>query len=173
MRLATFNARAETVRTKPFFRQAFKSRRCLISVSGYYEWQATPVGKQPWYFARADGGPIITTAGLWDVWTDKASGETITSCSMLITEPNAMVAELHDRMPVILEPDQWKQWEQGAPGEIVELMRPAPDGFLQRWPVSRRVNSSRADDDDASPNRGGRQSIRKAPARQCAETGSR
>ena len=150
MRLATFNARAETAHTKPFFRQAFKTRRCLIPVSGYYEWQDTPGGKQPWYFTRADGDPIITTAGLWDEWTDKVSGEIVTSCSMLITEPNAMVAEVHDRMPVILEPGQWEQWEKGSPVEIAELMRPAPEGLLQRRPVSRRVNSSRADDDDVS-----------------------
>ena len=64
--MATFNARAETVATKPFFRDAFKRNRCLIPMSGYYEWQDTPQGKQPWYFTADDGSPILTSAGLWD-----------------------------------------------------------------------------------------------------------
>ena len=65
-RLATFNARIETVPTKPFFREPFKRRRCLMPVSGYYEWQDTPSGKQPWYFTARDGSPLLTIAGLWD-----------------------------------------------------------------------------------------------------------
>jgi putative SOS response-associated peptidase YedK len=68
MRVATFNARAETGETKPFFSDAFKRTRCLIPVSGYYEWQATPAGKQPWYFTASDGSPLLTAAGLWDEW---------------------------------------------------------------------------------------------------------
>jgi len=68
MRVATFNAGAETGETKPFFRDAFKRTRCLIPVSGYYEWQATPAGKQPWYFTASDGSPLLTAAGLWDEW---------------------------------------------------------------------------------------------------------
>jgi putative SOS response-associated peptidase YedK len=66
LRMATVNARAETVETKPVFRDAFKRSRCLIPLSGYDEWQATPSGKQPWYFTAADGSPILTAAGLWD-----------------------------------------------------------------------------------------------------------
>jgi putative SOS response-associated peptidase YedK len=66
VKMATFNARAETVETKPFFRDAFKRTRCLIPVSGYYEWQDTPGGKQPWYFTARDGSPALTIAGLWD-----------------------------------------------------------------------------------------------------------
>jgi putative SOS response-associated peptidase YedK len=89
MRLATFNARAETVATKPMFRSAFKRNRCLIPLSGYYEWQDTPDGKQPWYFTARDGSPALTIAGLWDEWQDKASGETLKSCTMLITEPKS------------------------------------------------------------------------------------
>jgi putative SOS response-associated peptidase YedK len=85
---ATFNARAETVAEKPFFRDAFRRTRCLIPASGYYEWQDTATGKQPWYFTRADGEPM-TFAGLWDEWKDKATGEVLKSCTMLITEPNA------------------------------------------------------------------------------------
>ena len=70
LKLATFNARAETVAEKPFFREAFKRNRCLIPVSGYYEWQDMPDGKQPWYFTARDGSPALTIAGLWDEWPE-------------------------------------------------------------------------------------------------------
>ena len=102
LRLATFNARGETVTTKPFFRVPFKRSRCLIPVSGYYEWQDTPGGKQPWHFTARDGSPALTIAGLWDEWHDRSNGQTLKSCALNITEPNAFVAEVHDLMPVIL-----------------------------------------------------------------------
>src|SRR6202043_3670867 len=102
LRLATFNARVETVTTKPFFREPFKNKRCLMPVSGYYEWQGTPGGKQPYYLTRRDGA-AITIAGLWDEWRDRQAGETIRSCAMIITDANEFVGELDDRMPVILE----------------------------------------------------------------------
>ena len=102
MRVATFNARAETVQEKPFFRDAFKRNRCLMPISGYYEWQNTPDGKQPYYFTRRDGQPM-TIAALWDTWHDKSENKQIELCAMVITEPNRFVADIHDRMPVILE----------------------------------------------------------------------
>jgi putative SOS response-associated peptidase YedK len=92
LNLATFNARAETVAEKPFFRGAFKRNRCLILVSGYYEWQDTADGKQPWYFTARDGSPALTIAGLWDEWPDKETGTLLNSCTMIITEPNKFVA---------------------------------------------------------------------------------
>jgi putative SOS response-associated peptidase YedK len=146
LRAATFNARAETVETKPFFRDAFKRTRCLIPASGYYEWAATTDSKQPYYFTRADGEPI-TFAGLWDEWKDRATGETLRSCTMIITEPNDFVAEVHDRMPVILDRPDFGAWLDD--GEIA-LLKPAANDVLRRWPVSKRVNSSRAPDDDPS-----------------------
>jgi putative SOS response-associated peptidase YedK len=146
LRLATFNARAETVAEKPIFREAFKRKRYLIPASGYYEWQQTPTGKQPWYFTARDGSPALTTAGLWDRWHDKASGETLTSCTMIITEPNEFVAEVHDRMPVLLADKDFGPWLSGKAG--FELLKPALNDILQRWPVSKRVNSSRAPADD-------------------------
>jgi putative SOS response-associated peptidase YedK len=148
LRLATFNARAETVTEKPFFREAFKRNRCLIPVSGYYEWQHTTGVKQPqpWYFTARDGSPALTIAGLWDEWRDKASGETLKSCTMIITGPNEFVAEVHDRMPVLLAEKDYEPWLSGAAGK--ELLKPAPEDTLQRWPVSKRVNTSRAPDDD-------------------------
>ena len=147
MNLATFNARVETITEKPMFRRAFKRTRCLIPASGYYEWHDAPDGKQPYYFTRRDGASI-TIAGLWDEWRDRQAGETIRSCAMIITDANDFVGELHDRMPVILEPEQFEAWLTGSAG--LELLKPAANDVLQCWPVSRRVNSSRAPDDDAS-----------------------
>jgi putative SOS response-associated peptidase YedK len=146
LRLATFNARAETVTTKPFFRGPFKRNRCLIPVSGYYEWQDTPGGKQPWYFTARGGSPALTIAGLWDEWQDKSSGETVKSCTMIITEPNKFVGEVHDRMPVLLGEKNYEPWLSGAAG--TEVLKPAAEDLLRRCPVSKRVNSSRAPDDD-------------------------
>jgi putative SOS response-associated peptidase YedK len=148
LKLATFNARAETVATKPFFRSAFKRTRCLIPVSGYYEWEDRPDGKQPWYFTARDGSPALTIAGLWDEWTNPETGKPLKSCTMIITEPNEFVAKVHDRMPVLLTEKQFDPWLTGKAG--VEYLKPAPNDFLQKWPVSKRVNSSRADDDDAT-----------------------
>jgi putative SOS response-associated peptidase YedK len=146
LKLATFNARAETVTEKPFFREAFKRARCLIPVSGYYEWQDTPSGKQPYYFTAQDGSPALTISGIWDEWRDKANGETLKSCTMIITEPNSFVAEVHDRMPVPLAEKHFEPWLSGKAG--LELLKPAPNDLLQKWPVSKGVNSSRASDDD-------------------------
>ena len=98
--MATFNARAETVETKPFFRDAFKRTRCLIPMSGYYEWQDTPAWKAAVVFHRARWLTTLTAAGLWDEWKDRQTGERLKSCTMIITEPNDFAAEIHDRMPV-------------------------------------------------------------------------
>ncbi len=122
-----------------------------IPVSGYYEWHYDePENKkkkpQPWYFTARDGSPILTTAGLWDEWKDRASGETIRSCTMIITEPNRFVAEVHDRMPVLLRPDQFDAWLDGSAGK--EMLVPAAEDMLNKVPVSQRVNSSRAPNDD-------------------------
>ena len=127
---------------------AVKRTRCLIPVSGYYEWQNTPSGKQPWYFTARDGCPLLTAAGLWDEWKDRKTGERLKSCTMIITEPNDLVAEIHDRMPALLTEKQFKPWLSGEAG--AGILKPAPNDFLQRWPVSKRVNSSKADEDDAT-----------------------
>jgi putative SOS response-associated peptidase YedK len=133
------------VTTKPLFREPFRRRRCIIPASGYYEWQDTPDGKQPHYFERTDG-QVISFAGLWDEWKDRATGETLKSCTMIITEPNAMVAEVHDRMPVVLDEERFTPWLENEAG--LEILKSAEEGVLQRWPVSRRVNSSKADKED-------------------------
>jgi putative SOS response-associated peptidase YedK len=154
LRLATFNARAETVREKPFFRDAFRTARCLMPVSGYYEWQwQDPADKkekpQPYYFTRRDGA-VMTIAALCATWRDKAEGRDVRSCTMVITEPSAFVAPVQDRMPVLLEPAQFDQWMLGTPDEAAALMKPAAENVLQKWPVSKRINSSRTPGDDPS-----------------------
>jgi putative SOS response-associated peptidase YedK len=148
LRMATFNARAETVETKPVFRDAFKRTRCLIPMSGYYEWENTPNGKQPWYFTAADGSPLLTAAGLWDEWKNRETGERLKSCTMIVGGPNDFAADIHDRMPVFLTQDQFALWLSREAG--VEVLKPAPNDYLQRWPVSKRVNSSKADADDTT-----------------------
>ena len=148
IKLATFNARAETVTTQPFFRDAFRRTRCLIPISGYYEWQETPGGKQPWYFTARDGSPALTVAGLWDEWKNPETGQPLKSCTMIVTEPNDFVREVHDRMPVLLTEWQLDPWLRGEAG--LEYLKPPPNDFLQKWPVSSWVNSSRADTDDAT-----------------------
>ena len=109
----------------------------------------TPSGKQPYYFTRRDG-QIITIAGLWSKWTDKATGTDSHSCTMVVTEPNKLAAEVHDRMPIILEAKDFEQWERGDAKDAAALMKPAAEDVLQKWPVSKRVNSSRTSDDDAA-----------------------
>ena len=142
---ATFNARAETVAEKPMFRDAFRRSRCLIPASGYYEWQKTPTGKQPHYYTASDGSRL-TIAGLWDEWKDIETRQPLMSCTMLITNANELASKIHDRMPVLLQPKDFDDWLAGTAG--IELLRPAPENYLQTWPVSRRVNSSRAPGDD-------------------------
>ena len=102
--------------------------------------------KQPWYFTARDGSPALTIAELWDEWQDKESGKPLRTCTMIITEPNKFVAEVHDRMPVLLAEKDYEPWLSGKAD--LELLKPAPENMLQRWPVSKRVNSSRAPDDD-------------------------
>ena len=142
---ATFNARAETLPVKPMFRDAFRRTRCLIPASGYFEWLKTPTGKQPHYYTARDGVPL-TMVGLWDEWKDIETGMNVLSCTMIVTNANALAGKAHDRMPVLLQPEDFPRWLAGTAG--TEMLKPAPDDYLQAWPVSRRVNSSRAPSDD-------------------------
>ena len=91
---------------------------------------------------------MLTIAGLWDEWKNRETGERIKSCTMIICEPNELVALAHDRMPILLQPGQFDHWLSGDMG--VEELKPAPNDYLQRWAVSKRVNSSKADKDDAT-----------------------
>ena len=142
---ATFNARAETVSQKPMFRDAFRKRRCVIPASGFFEWTDAAGGKQPHYFSAADGA-ILAFAGLWDRWTDPATGEERLSCTIIVSGANDWMAPYHDRMPVLLAERDIAAWLTGDAG--AEVLRPAEEASLRQWTVSRRVNRPGADDDD-------------------------
>lgn len=137
------NARAETVRSLPLFRSAFAQRRCLVPATAFYEWRAMPDGKQPFAVARVDGAQMAL-AGLWESWT-APSGEVLRSFTIVTTTANQEMSALHERMPVILEHDAWAPWLGGESDMAAALMRPAPDGTLRAWTVSRKVNSVRND----------------------------
>lgn len=135
------NARSETVAEKPAFRAAFKYRRCLVPASGFYEWRKQNGHKQPHYIHHKDGAPLAL-AGLWEHW-QSADGSELESCTILTTTPNEMMSDLHNRMPVILEPadyDVWLQSDGQNQGELQHLLRPADDEMLTAYPVSTFVN---------------------------------
>lgn len=147
------NARADGVFDKPSFRQAVRRRRCLLPASGFYEWQATPGGKQPWYITRRDGAPFAM-AGLFEAWRPRGSAEADAwqlTCCGITTEPNALMAPIHDRMPVMLAPADWARWlDRGEqdPAAIAPLLRPCDPAEMQAWPVSRVVNRGSAEGED-------------------------
>lgn len=132
-----FNARAESVADKPSFRSAFKSRRAVMPASGFYEWHTEGGVKQPYYISRVDGQPLLFAA-LWENWS--RGDESLESCTMITTSANDFMQRLHTRMPVILEQSEQRIWLQEGPEE---LLRPAADGVLQAWPVSRAVGNVR------------------------------
>jgi putative SOS response-associated peptidase YedK len=142
---ATFNARAESVADKPMFQDAFRRHRCIIPASGYYEWIARPDGKQPYFISAADSG-VLSFAGLWDRWKNPETEEPVTSCTIIVTDANAMTRAIHDRMPVVLDKAEIGRWLNGTAS--TELLRSAAEDRLRMWPVSRRVNKTGTGDDD-------------------------
>jgi len=142
------NARGETLAEKPSFRDAFKRRRCLIPASGFYEWRKVDGGKQP-YLLRLHGGTPFAFAGLWSAWRDNERDETLESCAIVTTSPNALAATLHDRMPVILPREHHARWLDPSSADtaaLATLLAPYPDGEMEAFPVSTRVNNPRNDD---------------------------
>ncbi|MBD2041979.1 SOS response-associated peptidase [Microcoleus sp. FACHB-672] len=136
------NARAETVTQKPAFRSSFKRKRCLVIADGFYEWQKVGKQKQPYYFQMKDGSPFAF-AGLWDSW-QPPEGETIISCTFLTTVANEVLQPVHDRMPVILQPEAYTQWldpQNKNPEELLRLLGPYPEAAMKTYPVSTLVNS--------------------------------
>lgn len=134
------NARAETVAEKPAYREAFKRRRCLIPATGFYEWKAEDKGKQPYNIHRRDGR-LFAFAGLWEHWQGQ-EGEPVGSCTIIVGPPNDLVAKIHDRMPVVLTPDDFSPWlDAGAAAEgLLPLLIPAPAGEWESYPISKAVN---------------------------------
>jgi putative SOS response-associated peptidase YedK len=138
------NARSETAAEKPAFRAAFKRRRCLIPASGFYEWQqmnGNGKRKQPMYVQAANGRPL-GLAGLWEVW-QSGDGSVVESCTILTTAANELMAPIHDRMPVIIDPVDYEAWLDPAldPGEAQHLLRPYSADNMVAYPVSTLVNS--------------------------------
>jgi putative SOS response-associated peptidase YedK len=144
----TINARAETVASKPAFRNAFKSRRCLIPADGFYEWQVVPESKvkQPWFIVLKDREPMAF-AGLWEKWRSP-EGDDLETCSIIVTDANELMRPIHDRMPVILAPADWDAWletEAKEAGGLQGLLKPYSAEDMMAWRVSTMVNSPRND----------------------------
>jgi putative SOS response-associated peptidase YedK len=130
------NARAETVQEKPSFRSAYKSRRCIIPASGFYEWLNDSKPRQPFYFHRPDD-KLLSFAGLWESWND------IESCVIITTDANEIMAPIHERMPVILGDNDYGLWLDPSAGDATHLLAPCPASELTCYPVSTFVNNVR------------------------------
>ena len=140
------NARAESVARSPAFRASFLRRRCLVPADGFYEWrrEAGRRRPQPFLIAPRSGTGPLAMAGLWAPWRDPASGDWLLTAAVVTTRANATVGVLHDRMPVLLAPDEWPIWLDRRITDadfLADLLRPAPDALLELRPVSRRLNS--------------------------------
>lgn len=124
------------------FRSAFKSRRCLVPASGFYEWKRDGEQKQPYYITRVDGKPFLF-AGIWERWQDQE-----TFC-IITTTPNEIMTPIHDRMPVVVEEENWGQWmDSTADGESIKrLLVPCESGIMKARPVHPAVNSPRNNDE--------------------------
>ncbi len=137
------NARAETITEKPSFREAFKSRRCIIPASGFYEWQKQTKGaKQPFYFYLKEKD-VFGFAGLWEEWLDKESGELLETCTIITTEANEVLKPVHERMPVILKPESYDEWLDAKvkdTDDLQKLLVPYPAREMESHAVSTSVN---------------------------------
>jgi putative SOS response-associated peptidase YedK len=140
------NAKCETVSTLSTFRDAYRLRRCILPVDGFYEWKAIKGqrAKQPYAIAMKDGAPF-GIAGLWENWRDPASAEWIRTFVVITTDANELVADIHDRMPAILAPSDYTRWLSDEP-DPRDLMRQFPAGLMRMWPISARVNKPENDD---------------------------
>ena len=141
------NARSETVAEKSSFREAFQRRRCLVVADGFYEWEKTAAGKQPWHIRRKDRG-VLAFAGLFERWRP-SSGRALETCTIVTTRANELVLPLHDRMPVVLDVrhfDLWLDPEEGSPALLLPLLTPCASVEMEAVRVSRLVNSPANDD---------------------------
>jgi len=145
------NARSESASTKPAFRDALKSRRCLVPADAFYEWSRTGKAKQPYCF-EVNEGALFAFAGIWDRWKDP-NGKTVETCSILTTTPNAVTSAIHNRMPVILNPDGYDLWLDPGMQNVAaasELLRPCDARLMRCYPVSTRINHVSNDDEKCS-----------------------
>ena len=166
------NARSESLASKPAFRRAFGRRRCIVPADAFYEWKKAGerdspgrassgrrAPRQPYCIRRRDGEPLAF-AGLWEIWRDPAVADAdapdawVRSCTIITTRANGVLAPIHDRMPVVLDEESWDEWldpanhDLDALDALGALLVPAPDDWVEAYPVSTRVNSPRNNDAD-------------------------
>ncbi len=134
------NARAETVAEKPSYRAAFRRRRCIVLADGFYEWRRQNDAKTPYFISLAGGEPFAL-AGLWENWTDKQTGESLQTTTLITTAANDFMQPLHHRMPVILQTQAANEWLAGSAEPLEQAAERTPK--LRAWPVDRRVNNAR------------------------------
>jgi putative SOS response-associated peptidase YedK len=142
-----FNARAETITTSPAFRAAFKRRRGLVPVDSFYEWKREGTVRQPYRVVRDDGQPLAL-AGLWAGWKDPSTEEVRRTFTIVTTTPNEAIADLHDRMPVLIPEALWERWlhpTAAEPGELLAMLQPSDEIALRIYAVNRYVNDVRRD----------------------------
>jgi len=139
------NARAETIAEKPSFRTAYRKRRCLILADGFYEWHTEAGVKIPWFISAANGEPFAF-AGLWEHWQSKETDESLQTATIVTTAANQFLSQLHNRMPVILEPEGGRRWLDGDMQLLDDAHTNSPK--LRAWPVERKVNNARNESPD-------------------------
>jgi putative SOS response-associated peptidase YedK len=147
----TINAKSETAATKPAFRDPLRLRRCLVPADAFYEWKRMPTSKQPYCF-EVNVGEMFAFAGLWDGWKNE-EGQWIKTCSILTTTPNAVTSAIHNRMPVILQPDSYDLWLDPGMTDaqvVSELLKPYDANAMRSYPVSTRINHVGNDDEECS-----------------------
>jgi putative SOS response-associated peptidase YedK len=148
IRLKTFNARAESISLKPSFSGSFSSKRCIIPVKGFYEWQHAGQKKIPWYIYHT-GDEIISLAGLWDEWVLNTTGEKYTTFTIVTTDANDLMATIHNsakRMPVILDKPDERDWLNISldKTKVLELLKPCPSEILEAHPIGPLINNKSA-----------------------------
>jgi putative SOS response-associated peptidase YedK len=142
------NARSETAATSPMFRQAYERRRCLVPADGFYEWKGVKPSKTPYHIHMKDGS-TFAFAGLWERWKADDKPKPLDTFTILTTEPNELMADIHKRMPVIIERSDYSCWlDRKLPGsDVADLLRPYPAGKMEAWRVSSAVNSPKNDEE--------------------------
>lgn len=146
---STFNAKAETLTNRPAYRNAFLKRRCVVPAEGFYEWVGPKKERQPLSITRVDG-KLLSMAGLYNYWKPVASkGRPMLTFTVVTTAPNQWMARIHNRMPAVLQDTQIDTWldpRVSDTDQLDELLKAPPEGFLDCYPVSRKINSARADE---------------------------
>lgn len=138
----------DSIAEKPSFRDAFAKRRCLIPANGFYEWRKDPKPRQP-YVIRLKGGELFAFAGLWEGWRDKDGGAWVRTCTIITTTPNDLMAPIHHRMPVIVDPKDYAMWlgeQEATQEELLALLKPFPAEKMEAFPVGPAVNNVRQDE---------------------------